>query len=137
MRTARRLVLLCIVLAAAQAGAQPQQAPEVELPPPLTRAQLCLLNAATFKYPEMETGARLGWRKEGAWLVAVAPHKLVLADAVRMDLKRRSAYASEDGASYFIVDRGGVTDETRWYGPIAAAELLASCPEEAASTVFQ
>jgi hypothetical protein len=137
MRKEGHLALLCTVLATAQARSQAQQAPKVEMPPPLTQEQQCLLNIATFKYPEMGAGVRLGWRQEGATLVAVTPHKLVIADAVRMDHKRRSAYASEDGASYFIIDRGGVTDETRWYGPIPAAELLASCADEAASTIWR
>jgi hypothetical protein len=122
MRMTRYPALLLLGLLAGHAGSQPQQIPKVELPPPLTQEQQCLLNVAMFKF-------RVRASEPPA---AIKP---VLIDALRMDLSRRSAFASEDGASYYIVERGNLRGETRWYGPIAVAELNATCSSEAASTL--
>jgi hypothetical protein len=122
MRLARHFSLLAIALLARHAGAQPQEMPKVEMPPPLTQEQQCLLNVAMFKFPVRETAPP----------PAIKP---VLTEALRMDLSRRSVFASEDGASYYIVERDNLRGGTRWYGPIAAAELMAACSSETASTL--
>jgi hypothetical protein len=116
MRLIRHHTLLLLVLLARHAGAQPQQ------PPALTQEQQCLLNVAMFKYPPRESEPP-------------PDMKPVLSEAIRMDLSRRSAFASEDGTSYYVVERGNLRGETRWYGPIAKAELIATCSSESASTV--
>jgi hypothetical protein len=112
----RHLSLLLFVLLVRPAGAQPQGAPV------LTKEQQCLLNVAMFKYPVRASEPP----------PAVKP---VLTEAIRMDLSRRSAYASDDGTSYYVVERDNLRGETRWYGPIAAAELMAACTSGLASTV--
>lgn len=122
MRLKRHLTLVLLGLLARHVGAQQQEMPKVEMPPPLTQEQQCLLNVAVFKYPARASEPP-------------PPIKPVLTEALRMDLSRRSVFASEDGASYYIVERGNLRGETRWYGPIAKTELIVTCASETASTL--
>jgi hypothetical protein len=116
MRLTRHLTLLLLVLLARHADAQPQEASA------RPQEQQCLLNVAMFKFPVLATEPP----------PAIKP---VLTEALRMDLSRRSVFASEDGASYYVAERGNLRGETRWYEPIAKAELIAACSSETASTL--
>jgi hypothetical protein len=42
----------------------------------------------------------------------------VIIDFIQPNLIRRSVYQSCDKMAYYVLDRGGVVDQLRWFGPL-------------------
>lgn len=51
----------------------------------------------------------------------------VMRNALRQDRTRRSVFVRVTTPSVYIADRGGLTDEIIWYGPISLDAIDLSC----------
>lgn len=50
---------------------------------------------------------------------------VVVRDALRMDLTRRTAVVTCDGRHVYFHDQGGLDDRMQWSGPVAVGDLAA------------
>lgn len=51
---------------------------------------------------------------------------LIVDNALRMDLTRRSVFVSCNGKEFYLRDNGGLMDKWSWYGPVAIDNLTSS-----------
>jgi hypothetical protein len=82
----------------------------------------CVVNASFFGC----------WRPapDSTGIDRLPPSTVVLAiNQLRMDRSLRSIFVTLDGESLYVVDRGGLLDELRWYGPLNVDRTRKSCSE--------
>lgn len=117
------IAVAALAAVAVQVQAQPAASIVASAPP------ACAIGAATLDAELRERFMALGTamldQREGT-LQALRGVVPVITDALRQDLVRRSVYVSCDGLVVYVVDRGGLRDEARWYGPLDIAALPAA-----------
>lgn len=48
---------------------------------------------------------------------------MIVDDAMRLDLTRRTVFVTCDGSHVYLFDRGGFNDHREWHGPIPMKAL--------------
>lgn len=90
----------------------------------------CLSNLATLDFTEISEEQRATWPRGGdqTGLDKLPPETTILiGNHQRFDRTRRTVFVSADAGKFYIADRGGITDQINWYGPIKKESLLAAC----------
>jgi hypothetical protein len=90
----------------------------------------CLTNTSALGLAEVSAEQRQGWPRamDAVGLDRFPPDTIsLILNQVRMDLVRRSAFITTDGTQLFLANRGGVIDQTVWFGPLQVADFQASC----------
>ena len=92
--------------------------------------QAALLRVSTFSLTPVTTEVTMTWPQDSdapaypRMPPAVDP---MFQPAVRLDMVRRSVFASRDGSSIYIVDNSGPLQEIRWFGPLSWREVRQLC----------
>lgn len=84
------------------------------------------LQLITHGLPQLTVENRSGWVKAtvDSGVDRIPPNaEALFRNASRLDRVRRSVYMDSVAEVVYIADRGGVTDELKWYGPFKIESL--------------
>ena len=91
-----------------------------------------LLGVSTFNLTPVTNDVKMNWPQastKAEYAMLPPASDAVFQDAVRLDMVRRSAYLTRDGASLYIVDTSGPLQEIRWFGPMSWNEVAQLCQD--------
>lgn len=79
-------------------------------------------------FPEVGEDQVARWPHERVDANAIVPRQppgtfMIVDDALRLDLTRRTVFVSCDGTQVYLRDSGGFNHQRAWYGPIPLATL--------------
>ena len=87
-----------------------------------------LISFTTDFISEISENSMVDWptngREENIKTSRIPPETfLIVNNALRMDLTRRTVFVSCSGNEFYIRDNGGLMDKWNWYGPISINDI--------------